>query len=139
MKSLLLVVVGLVGLAGAGACDKTYISVPTAPGQGTPTPTVQHHTIQFRVIGNPTSVRVRYATPADGLAQVVTTLPYVNSFTTASASLFLSLEATPTDYPMGTLFPFLGIQIVVDDVVFREASAQTSALTTLSVNGTWRQ
>jgi hypothetical protein len=129
---------GLICLAVV-ACDKTYITVPTAPGQSSAgSPAATKHTVSFRVIGNATAAKVRYATPADGLAQVVTTLPYVNTFTTTIESLFLSLDATPTEYPLGTLFPFLGIQIVVDDVVFREATSQTSALTTLSVTGTWR-
>lgn len=124
------------------ACDKTtYIGGPTAPGQvpaAGPAPPVLN-TIQFRVIGNANAVRVRYSTPADGLAQTVTTLPYFNSFTTSATSLFLSLDVTPTGYPMLLLNPFLGAQIVVNDTLFREATASDLTLATLSASGTWRR
>jgi hypothetical protein len=122
------------------ACDKTYITVPTAPGQlPAGTGTTPRHVIQFRVIGNASSARVRFSTPADGLDQVITTLPYFNGFTTTNTSVFLSLEVTPAGYPMLTLYPFLAAQIVVDDALFREATAADLSLGTLAVNGTWRQ
>jgi hypothetical protein len=123
-------------------CGDTIVNVPTAPTPtptATPTPAPAPNVIAFRVIGNPTSVRVRYSTPVDGLGQVITTLPYFNTISTTARTMFLSLEATPTSYPIGTLFPFLSVQIVVNDQVFREATSQDFLLSTLSVSGTWRQ
>jgi len=128
-------------IASAGlavGCGDTVIRLPATPTPVAPTPVVRN-AVQFRVLGNPLSVRVRYSTPGDGLAQVVTTLPYENGFTTTATSLFLSLDASPTAYPVGTLFPFFSVQIVVNDAVFREATSQEATLIGLSVSGTWRQ
>lgn len=123
------------------ACGDTIVNVPTAPTTTTPvtaTPAPKT-TIEFRVLGNATAVRVRYSTPIDGLTQVVTSLPYGNSFSTAATSMFLSLEVTPISYPLLSGNPFLAIQIVVNGALFREATANDLTLTTLSVSGTWRQ
>jgi hypothetical protein len=126
----------LVALAVAG-CGDTIVNIPTTP---TPTtPAVVKHTIQFRVLGNATSARVRYSTPTDGLGQVVTSLPYFNTFTVSGDSLFLSLEATPISYGFAVLYPFLSVQIAVDNTVFREATTQDFLLQPLSTSGQWRQ
>lgn len=122
-------------------CGDTIVNVPTQPsntvtGGGTPTPTKT--TIQFRVTGNAVNARVRYATPVDGLGQVVTSLPYFLSQTTTTDSMFLSLEATPIAYSGSVFFPFLSVQIVVNGEVFREATAQTFLLNPLEVSGQWR-
>jgi hypothetical protein len=133
MRSLPLVLVALL-VAG---CGDTIVNVPTTP---TPTtPAVVKHTIQFRVLGNATSARVRYSTPTDGLGQVVTSLPYFNTFTVSGDSLFLSLEATPISYGFAVLYPFLSVQIAVDNTVFREATTQDFLLQPLSTSGQWRQ
>jgi hypothetical protein len=133
MRSFLVV---LVALAVAG-CGDTIVNIPTTP---TPTtPAVVKHTIQFRVLGNATSARVRYSTPTDGLGQVVTSLPYFNTFTVSGDSLFLSLEATPISYGFAVLYPFLSVQIAVDNTVFREATTQDFLLQPLSTSGQWRQ
>jgi len=124
--------------AFALGCGDTVINLPTPPTP-IPTPTVVKHTIQFRVTGNATSARVRYSTPVDGLGQVVTSLPYFNTFQVAGDSVFLSLEATPINYGYGVLYPFLSIQIAVDNVVFREATAADFLLAPLSTSGQWRQ
>jgi len=122
------------------ACGDTIVNVPTTPTPTTPaTPPVVRSTIEFRVVGNASSVRVRYSAPADGLTQVVTTLPYQNSFVTTAESMFLSLEGTPVSYPFAVVFPFLSIQIVVNGNTFREATANEFLLNTLQVSGTWRR
>jgi hypothetical protein len=138
MRSLFVVVVALL-VAG---CGDTIINMPTDPTPlpaTTPTtPAPVKHAIQFRVLGNATSARVRYSTPTDGLAQVVTSLPYFNTQATTDTSMFLSLEVTPIGYS-GVIYPFLSIQVVIDNVVFREASSQDFALVPLAVSGQWRQ
>jgi len=122
------------------ACGDTIVNVPTTPSPTpTTTPAPVKHTIQFRIVGNASSVRVRYSTPIDGLAQVVTSLPYLNTQTTVDTTMFLSLEATPIGFGFAVLYPFVNVQIVVDNVVFREASAQDFFLTPLAVSGQWRQ
>ena len=122
------------------ACGDTIVNVPTTP---TPipstTPVAVKHTIQFRAQGNPSSVRIRYSTPVDGLGQVVTSLPYFQTFTITGDSVFLSLEATPISYGYGVLYPFLSIQIAVDNVVFREATSSDFLLAPLATSGQWRQ
>jgi hypothetical protein len=112
----------------------TTTTTPTSP-----TPPVTRTTIEFRVVGNASSARIRYSTPVDGLTQVISSLPYSSSFSTAATSLFLSLEVTPLSYPLLSGNPFLAIQIVVNGALFREATANDLSLTTLSVSGTWRQ
>jgi hypothetical protein len=129
--------VAFLALMIAGCDREITINLPTEP---TPTtPAVVRSTIEFRVIGNPTSVRVRYSTPTDGLTQVVTTLPYSTAFTTVVDSMFLSLEVTPIAYSLITNYPFLSIQIVANGALFREATSNEFILNTLQVNGTWRR
>jgi hypothetical protein len=142
MRSLLVVLIALM-VAG---CGDTIINLPTDPTPlksttttTTTTPVPVKHTIQFRVLGNATSARVRYSTPVDGLGQVITSLPFFDTFTISGDSLFLSLEASPISYGYGILYPFLAIQIVVDGTVFREATTQDFLLAPLSTSGQWRQ
>ena len=135
MRSCLVVLVALL-VAG---CGDTIVNLPTTPTPSTTTPAVKTTTIQFRVIGNATSARVRYSTPLDGLGQVVTSLPYFNTVTTTGDSLFLSLEGSPISYGFGVLYPFLSVQIVVNGIVFREATSQDFLTAPLSVSGQWRQ
>ena len=119
-------------------CRDTIV-IPTAPAP-TPTPVVAaKNTIQFRVIGNATSVVVRYSTPTNGLEQAVSSLPFFSGFSTSATAIFLSLQATPSSYPFSVIAPFLDVQIVVNDDVFQEASSQDFSLNTLAVSGTWRQ
>jgi hypothetical protein len=136
MRSLLVVLVALL-VAG---CGDTIVNLPTNPTPAPPTtPAVVKHTVQFRVQGNATSARVRYATPVDGLTQVVTSLPYFQTFTTTSDSLFLSLDAMPLSFAVSVSYPFMSVQIVVDNTVFREASSQDFLASPLAVSGQWRQ
>jgi hypothetical protein len=129
--------VAIVAVALITACGDTIVNVPTAPKETTPA--VTRSTIEFRAVGNANSVRVRYSTPADGLTQVITSLPHSSSFTTQATMLFLSLEVTPLNYPLLMGNPFLAIQIAVNGNVFREATSNDLTLTTLAVSGTWRQ
>lgn len=136
---LALVVVAL----SAFRCGDVIVNNPVAPKESTPVPTtpvpVPRTTIEFRAVGNATAARIRYSTPADGLTQVVSSLPYVSSFSTTATSLFLSLEVTPLSYPILSGNPFLSIQIVVGGVLFREATSNDITLNALSISGTWRQ
>jgi hypothetical protein len=135
MKVCLVVVLALSLIA---CRQRTYVTV-TSPTPVATTPAVVKHTIQFRVLGNAASVRVRYSEPVDGLGQVVTSLPYFNTLTITGDSLFLSLEGTPVSYGFAVVYPFLSVQIVVDNTVFREATSQDFLLSPLSVSGQWRQ
>jgi hypothetical protein len=122
------------------ACGDTIVNLPNDPSAvSNKTPVVVKHTVQFRVIGNASSVRIRYSTPIDGLGQEITSLPNFTTRTVSGESLFLSLEATPIGYAYGVLYPFLAVQIVVDDTVFREATTQDFLLAPLAVSGQWRQ
>jgi hypothetical protein len=69
----------------------------------------------------------------------VTSLPYFNTLTITGDSLFLSLEGTPVSYGFAVIYPFLSVQIVVDNTVFREATSQDFLLSPLAVSGQWRQ
>jgi hypothetical protein len=136
--------IGISTLACTGllclGCGDTVVNVPNQPSAATPTPTptpLASNLISFRVVGNASSVRVRYTTPADGLTQVFTTLPFVAAFSTTATSVFLSLEAQPLIF-QNISFPFLSIQIVVNDTVFLQTSSQDT-FTTLAVSGTWRR
>lgn len=124
-------------------CGDTIIYPPNAP---TPLPAlpplpppVTASRIEFRVTGNANGARVRYSNAVDGLTQVVTTLPYLASLTTNDASMFLSLEGTPTGYNALATYPFFAVQIFVNGQLFREATATEFLLTPLAVSGTWRQ
>jgi hypothetical protein len=133
----LLIVIVLTAIA---CRPTTVINLPNDPTPTpTPAPVVLKHTIQFRAQGNASSVRIRYSTPVDGLGQVVTSLPYFQTFTIAGDAVFLSLEATPISYGYAVIYPFLSIQITVDNVVFREATSADFILAPLATSGQWRQ
>lgn len=129
-------------------CTKVYVPGPTEPSStyysnnpgstGTPI-NVSKDTIEFRVVGNAASVKVRYNNSLDGLVQVNTTLPYIVSLQTSATTMFLSLDATPISYPISTFSPFLAVQILVNGNLFREATASDFQLNTLSVSGTYRR
>jgi glucose/arabinose dehydrogenase len=121
------------------ACSDTYVTVPTAPTPlQTSTPQIVTTKIEFRAAGTPSQVRLRYSSPADGLAQVVTTLPYTASFATSESTLFLSLEGTATVSSF-SLFPFFSVQIVVNGNLFREATSTDAFVTSILASGTWRR
>ena len=127
------------------ACGNKTVINPAGPTPSpgffptpTPVPSLFDVAVAFRVTGNASQVRVLYSTPVDGLAQVITTPPYTNGFHSTASSLFLSLEATPIQWQNVT-FPFLSVQIVVNDVVFREATSRDFLFAPLAVSGTWRR
>jgi len=131
-----------------GCDENTYIG-PTSPSTSYPpnlvitpppgtTPTTGNR-IEYRVTGNALGARVRYSNANDGLTQTVTSLPFSIAVFTNEQSLFVSLEATPTGYPLTTVFPFLSVQIFVNGSLFREASSNEIFLTTIAASGTWRR
>jgi len=137
MRSLLVLLVALT----VTACGDTYVTVPVTP---TPLPSpgtvaAVRAVVEFRALGTPTSVRVRYSSPADGLNQVVTTLPYSARFESTTDALFLSLEATPLAFDLFSTSPFFAIQIVVNGSLFREATSNDFLFNSLQVSGTWRR
>ena len=137
MRSLVLALVAV----SVVACGDHYITVPVNP---TPIPSAGtvaavRASVEFRVLGTPTSVRVRYSSPNDGLNQVVTTLPYSARFDSTTDALFLSLEGTPLTAGLFSSSPFFAIQIVVNGSLFREATSSSLLNETLQVSGTWRR
>jgi len=139
MRSGLLVLALVIG----SACGDTIINVPNPTAPTTPVkeePKVITSKVEFRVVGNANSVRIRYSNPVDGLVQTVTSLPFFTSFSSTDSILFLSLDVTPISFPLVTAQPFLSAQIFVNGNLFREASTLSDSLTnTLTVNGTWRR
>ena len=123
------------------ACNRQVNVASTAPSglTGQPAAGSTRTAIHFRVQGSVINARVRYSTPADGLAQTITSVPFDTGFTTSADSVFLSLDATPILFDGSVTFPFFLIQILVDDQVFREAAASNGLIQTLSVSGTWRR
>lgn len=137
------VVALIVALASIVGCRDTIIipspvPTPTPTATASPTP-VPLNVIEFRVNGNPSLARVRYSNPVDGLTLVSTTLPYEISIQTAQTTMFVSLDATPTNYPITVDVPFLSVQIFANGALFREANSSSFLLSTISVSGTWRK
>lgn len=118
------------------SCDRDEITINNPI---TPTDTTVRNTIEFRVSGNPVLARIRHSTPVDGLTFVNTALPYVIGMSTTQTTMFLSLEATPTQYPFSVTIPYMQVQIFVNGNLFREASSSDFSLNTISVSGTWRK
>lgn len=137
MRSFLVAVVAL----SVVACGDHYITVPVTPSTLPSPGTVAavRAVVEFRALGTPTSVRLRYSSPADGLNQVVTTLPYFAKFESTTDALFLSLEGMPLAFDSFSTTPFFAIQIVVNGSLFREATSADFLFNALSVSGTWRR
>lgn len=135
MKHLLVSLALLSSLGFVTSCDDDgpQVIVGTSPTQTIKIP------IEFRVVGNAGSARVRYSNPSDGLTQVVTTLPFVTSFTTSQEHIFVSLEATPISFPFSVTYPFNAVQIFADGMLFREASSTDFLQSTIGVSGTYRR
>lgn len=126
-------------------CTKVYVPT-TGPsdtyyaGSTNTTGTVNgRDTIEFRVLGNASSAQIRFNNSLDGLVQTQAVLPFVTSITSTRDNIFLSLEATPTNYSVSTVQPFLSVQIYVNGILFREATSSSFLLNTLTVNGTFRR
>ena len=133
----LLLCLTLIGCSEVNTSDDSSTRSPTNPSP-TPTP-VRQVKIEFRVTGNPLQARIRLSNAIDGLSQVTTTLPFVSTISTTEESMFLSLEATPSGYASGSVFPFLSVQIFADGKLFREDNSNDFTLNTLTVSGTWRR
>jgi hypothetical protein len=130
----------VISLALITGCTRTYITTPTQPTSTTVTDTTNKVAkVEFRVISNATSVKVRYSNERDGLVQTVTTTPFFTSFTSTADNLFLSLEVTPISFSALVNYPFTSAQIFVNGDLFREVTSTDVLLYTISVNGTWRK
>jgi hypothetical protein len=137
----------LVILAGIGVgCDKTTNVYPNSDTTNVistvgPSGQLQNQSVEFRVTGNATGARIKYATSVDGTVQVITALPFIQQMILPAnvSSAFLSLEATPQSYSAVIFYPYMTVQIFVNGVVFREASSNDFFNTTLSVSGNYRK
>jgi len=143
-----------IGLVLAIACRDTNIIIPqptqptATPSSATPVPTNPAtpvtpttgtaHRFEFRVGGNASLARIVYSSPSDGALQVVTALPYSTTLSSTETSVFLSLDVTPLAFASTVLYPFVSVQIVVDGVMFREATLTDVGTYPISVSGTWR-
>lgn len=132
-----LLFVSLIVALGVG-CGDTIIhnELPTTPTETAPK--VVSTTIEFRVTGNLSLVRVRYSDTIDGIEQTVTGLPYFFSFSTTKDTMFVSLDVTPVTLNSIVENPFLTAKILINGELFREGSS-TDLLTSLVVNGQWRR
>ena len=101
------------------SCTKIYNEGgPTSPDRiVTPKPDL----IEFRVSGTATQVTIRYTSSIDGLNQTVSGLPWSTTFSSTRDILFVSLDATAQNFSSATVF--LSVQIFINGVMFREASA----------------
>jgi len=133
-------VLALALVAFAISCDRSItVNVPDTKSPTAPSTPVVTSKIEYRVTGNANSVKIRFSNEQDGLVQLTTTLPFFSSFSTKEDSLFVSLEVTPVSYSTLVDFPFLSAQIYVNGNLFREATASTFLLATITVNGNWRR
>lgn len=118
------------------SCTRVYVpnnnSNPLNPSSITGTK------IEYRVTGNASQARVKHSNDIDGITQVVTALPYIQSFNVDGNNIFVTLEAAPLLYPATVSFPFTTVQIFIDGKVFREA-ASADWSTPISISGTYRR
>lgn len=85
---------------------------------------VSDYQIEFRVTGTATAATIRYTDGDNGMAQVVTALPWSARVRANQSVLLVSLDVTPVSFS-STAPPFIAAQIYVDGVLLREASATT--------------
>jgi len=135
MKKLLLILTVL--SVGVSACGDTVIN--NSPGPTTPTTTPRISRIEFRVLGNASTARIRFSNTVDRLSQVTSALPYFISINTTVDSMFLFIDATPQSYPIAITNPFFSAQIIVNGELFREAVSNDFTFNTISASGTWRK
>ena len=103
---------------------------PTAP---TPPPVVvpRTYTVEYRVIGTARRANIIYSSTIHGSTELTTGLPWFASFRTNSDRVFVSLFAKAEGSGV------LRIQILVDGVLFREASTDGFYGTEVEVSGTF--
>jgi len=121
------------------ACGDTIVNIPNAPTPIEDKPIIPASTlIEFRVTGNADEVLIRYSNPLDGLTQTTSGLPFFASFSTARTSMFLSIAIQPNLFPITVNHPFISAQILVDGILFREASS-VSMFSPINISGNWRK
>ena len=101
-----------------------------------PTPIPEPVTFEFRVLGDPGNISradIRWSTTQEGTSLVSTQLPWTARVRTLEGSSFLTLTARQTSFDP---ISFLHVQILVNDRVFREASAPGPDAS-VSVSGTF--
>lgn len=113
-----------------GQTDDDEIGSPTGPSART-------DQLEFRVIGNIPSARIRASDSINGLTQTTTGLPWYYSTASTRSNVFLSLDAVALE-PAAAGTGILQVQIVVNGEIFREASAVGYA-PIVSVSGTFRR
>jgi len=99
----------------------------------TPIPPVvpRTYTVEYRVIGTARRARIIYASTIHGTTELTTGLPWFASFRTNNDRIFVSLYAKAEE--IGTV----RTQILVDGVLFREASTDGFFGTEIEVSGTF--
>lgn len=124
-------------------CTKIYLPDQPSPVTNTPItdpiPKIIHDSITFHVIGNALAAKIKYSDSANGLNQVTTTLPFQITLDSTKDNTFVSLEATSTGFGALVANPFLEVQILINGVLFREASTASFFLDTISVSGTYKR
>jgi hypothetical protein len=129
----------LLALLSATLISCTRVEVqPSAP---TPVPVVTNtkDVVSFRVLGNAIGAKVRFSNSVDGLNQITTSLPFQQSIESSKDNAFFYLEATANGYAASVSNPFLSVQIVVNGVLFREASTTSIFFDTITVSGTYHR
>ncbi len=103
---------------------------PTAPTP-IPIPVARLYTVEYRVIGTARRANIIYASTIHGSTELTTGLPWFASFRTNNDRVFVSLFARAEG--SGTV----RVQILVDGVLFREASTDGFFGTEVEVSGTF--
>lgn len=123
-------------VALATACDyDVHITTPTTPSTApTPPPApVATNVVEFRVSGDVVNVTVRENNGLDGLAQILTVLPYSHRVELGTRdNVFLSLEARAASPG------FVHAAIFVNGIIFRESSS-TGLAPVVTISGTYRR
>ena len=113
-------------------CSDENDRSPTAPTPPPPAPPAVH-VIDFRVTGtDPGTVEITLTSTQEGTSTIRTALPWFSSLKTTRTQLFLSLSAKDIGFYTGTVT----VQILVDGVLFREASV-TGFNPVAAVDGQW--
>ena len=127
----ILLIIGLMG------CTKVYND---GSNRGNPTGASQVNKfdkVEFRVFGQQllSAVIIRHTDPANGITIYNGASPYFATINSNQDNVFLFLEASATGISFNSV---LQAQIFVNGQLFREASAQGSAMT-VQISGTYRR
>jgi hypothetical protein len=96
----------------------------------TPVPVARTYTVEYRVIGTARRADITYTSTIYGSTDLTTGLPWFADFQTNRSQVFVSLYALAEGN--GTV----RVQILVDGVLFREASTDGFFGTSVEVSGT---